>query len=119
MTFLVNLKIYFGRTVECGASRLHGSYRTVPCGILDYKTGVFDCFANLLGVAEKGSKSRFAPISDEKGLVQQAIFEKKIVTAIISGKVQGVVGGGENTFSPHDFFLNLFFIFLFSPIIKI
>ena len=55
----------------------------------------------------------------EKGLSPAGNFWKKIVTAIIPGKVQGVVRGGENTFSSHEFFLNLFLIFLFSPIIKI
>ena len=32
---------------------------------------------------------------------------------MIPGKVQGDVGGGENPFSPHDFFHLIFFIFLF------
>ena len=50
-------------------------------------------------------------ISDEKGLSPAAISEKKLFTAIISGKLQGVLGGGENTFFPHDFFFISYFIF--------
>ena len=46
-----------------------------------------------------------------KRSVQQAIFERKLLIAIISGKVQGVGGGGENPFPTHEFFI---YFFLFS-----
>ena len=48
----------------------------------------------------------------EKRSVQQAILERKPLIAIIPGNVQGVVGGGENPFPTHDFFI-LFFIFIY------
>ena len=43
--------------------------------------------------------------------VHKPFFDRKKSAHIIQGKVQGVVGGGENPFSPHDFFL---FFFIFS-----
>ena len=87
----------------------------VPFGFLYCKTIVLQCFANLLGAAEIGHKVDLRRIySRRKRSVRQAIFKRKICTAIISGKVRGVVGGGENTFSAHDFFIFLFFLYLFS-----
>ena len=47
-------------------------------------------------------------ISVEKSKSSRKIFEKKLFKAIISGKVQGVVGGGENLFSTHVFFYFFF-----------
>ena len=50
-----------------------------------------------------------------KNSVQSAILERKFLAAIILGKVQEVVGGGENPFSPHDFFISfLFFSLIFT-----
>ena len=43
--------------------------------------------------------------------VYKAFFDRKKSAPIIQGMVQGVLGGGENPFSPHDFFL---FFFIFS-----
>ena len=44
--------------------------------------------------------------------VHKAFFDRKKSAPIIQGMVQGVLGGGENPFSPHDFFY--FFYFLLS-----
>ena len=96
-------------------------YRTVPCGILDYVTDVLHCFANLLGAPENGQKADSRRIHfRRKRCVQQAIFQQKFVSAIISGKVQGVMGSGENPFSPHEFsyFIFSFFHFLRSSKFK-
>ena len=41
--------------------------------------------------------------------VHNAFFDRKKSAPIIQGMVQGVLGGGENPFSPHDFFYFLFF----------
>ena len=62
----------------------------------------------------KRSQSRFAAYLFKKKVeVQQRIFETKLCTAIISGKLQGVVGGGENTFSAYDFIFLYIFYFIF------
>ena len=44
--------------------------------------------------------------------VHKAFFDRKKSAPIIQGMVQGVLGGGENPFSPHDFFI--FFIFSYQ-----
>ena len=55
-------------------------------------------------------------ISYEKGLSPAGNLKKKYVTAIIPGKVQGIVRGGENLFSLHIFFsfFSVFHFFFFN-----
>ena len=43
---------------------------------------------------------------------QSLFLTEKNSAPIIQGMVQGVLGGGENPFSPHDFFI--FFIFSYQ-----
>ena len=52
-------------------------------------------------------------LSSKNYQVHKAFFDRKKSAPIIQGMVQGVVGGGENPFSPHEFFF-IFFIFSYQ-----
>ena len=66
------------------------------------KTAIFSTRVVFISV-EKSSK------------YSRQFFWRKLLAAIIPGKVQGVVGGGETPFSSHDFF---HFLFNFHDIIE-
>ena len=69
---------------------------------------------NLWEFCENGDHHVACLYFRRKGLSPAGNFREKNFTAIISEKVQEVVGGGENPFPTHDIFLNNFFIFSFS-----
>ena len=71
----------------------------------------FGFHSRFMGIFWK-RRSRRRLTNKEKSSSPQGLFDRKKSAPIIQGMVQGVLGGGENPFSPHDFFY--FFYFLLS-----
>ena len=73
----------------------------------------FGFHSRFMGIFWK-RRSRRRLTNEEKNFqgLHKAFFDRKKSEPIIQGMVQGVLGGGENPFSPHDFFY--FFIFSYQ-----
>ena len=72
----------------------------------------FGFHSRFMGIFWKRRSRRRLTNEEKSSKVHKAFFDRKKSAPIIQGMVQGVLGGGENPFSPHEFFY--FFYFLLS-----